>query len=197
MHPTPEEIARALQLLDFLAGGAASATIVEHTHVGQTQTAAVVPPPPGAVVTPLDSTGLPWDERIHSSAKSTNNDGTWKKRRGVQESMVKTVETELRAANPAPPPPPPAATTAVVPPPPVAGAVVPPPPAAQPGTADRNTFVGFMEQVTGLLAGQRLTREQLLPLVTATGLPNIPALATRPDLIPQVNAGIDALLLGV
>lgn len=46
----------------------------------------------------LDSTGLPWDGRIHSSNKGKKADGTWNKRRGVQEPEIKSVEAELRAS---------------------------------------------------------------------------------------------------
>lgn len=45
----------------------------------------------------FDSAGLPWDERIHSSAKATNNDGTWRARRGVDRAVVAAVQAELRA----------------------------------------------------------------------------------------------------
>lgn len=47
----------------------------------------------------LDSEGLPWDARIHSSGKSRlKSDDTWKKLRGVDPELVKQVEAELRAA---------------------------------------------------------------------------------------------------
>jgi len=45
----------------------------------------------------LDSNGLPWDARIHSSSKAKIKDGSWKKRKGVDASTVATVEAELRA----------------------------------------------------------------------------------------------------
>lgn len=44
----------------------------------------------------VDSAGLPWDERIHSSNKALNADGTWRKRRGVTDETVAAVEAELR-----------------------------------------------------------------------------------------------------
>lgn len=44
----------------------------------------------------VDSTGMPWDERIHASTKATTKDGVWKKRRGVPELTVDQVEAELR-----------------------------------------------------------------------------------------------------
>lgn len=43
-----------------------------------------------------DSAGLPWDERIHSSNKAFNADGTWRRRRGVSDDLVKRIEAELR-----------------------------------------------------------------------------------------------------
>lgn len=52
-----------------------------------------------AVDVELDSKGMPWDERIHASTKTQNADGSWKKRRGVNDLTVKEVEAELLAAN--------------------------------------------------------------------------------------------------
>lgn len=63
----------------------------------------------------VDSRGFPWDERIHTSSKATNADGTWRNRRGVDKDLVAEVEAELRGEPAAPPPPPP-------PPPPAAPA---------------------------------------------------------------------------
>lgn len=48
----------------------------------------------------LDATGLPWDERIHASTKTKKADGSWTKRRGVQDSEYMAVEAELRAKFP-------------------------------------------------------------------------------------------------
>lgn len=45
----------------------------------------------------LDINGLPWDERIHSSNRKKNKDGSWQKRRGVDEEVVKEVAGELMA----------------------------------------------------------------------------------------------------
>lgn len=44
-----------------------------------------------------DKNGLPWDERIHSGSKTINADGTWKKRKGVSDTIVDAVTAELRA----------------------------------------------------------------------------------------------------
>lgn len=43
-----------------------------------------------------DKNGLPWDERIHSSNKALNADGTWRRRRGVDDDTVAQVEAELK-----------------------------------------------------------------------------------------------------
>lgn len=44
----------------------------------------------------IDSSGLRWDARIHSSSKVKNNDGSWKKRKGVERTVLLQVEGELR-----------------------------------------------------------------------------------------------------
>lgn len=67
-----------------------------------------------------DKNGLPWDERIHAGTKALNGDGTWKKRRGVDDATVAAVTAELTGAAPAPTPTPqpeptPAPTPAPVP----------------------------------------------------------------------------------
>lgn len=53
-----------------------------------------------------DKNGLPWDERIHAGTKALNADGTWKKRRGVDDATVAAVTAELTGAAPQPEPTP-------------------------------------------------------------------------------------------
>lgn len=53
-----------------------------------------------------DKNGLPWDERIHAGTKALNSDGTWKKRRGVDDATVAAVTAELTGAAPQPEPTP-------------------------------------------------------------------------------------------
>jgi hypothetical protein len=61
----------------------------------------VVTPPVAAAAaaqgTELDATGLPWDERIHAGSKSRKADGSWTRKRGVDDATFMTVEAELRA----------------------------------------------------------------------------------------------------
>lgn len=48
----------------------------------------------------LDATGLPWDERIHSSSKSKKAGGIWTKRKNLAAGVYEAVEAELRAQYP-------------------------------------------------------------------------------------------------
>lgn len=71
----------------------------------------------------VDKNGLKWDERIHASTKTTNADGTWKKKRGVDDALVASVTAELTAgATPTP------GATVTPTPTPTPGAVVTPTP---------------------------------------------------------------------
>lgn len=45
----------------------------------------------------LDETGVPWDERIHSSNQKQSNKNVWAKRRGVQPAEFNKVHAELVA----------------------------------------------------------------------------------------------------
>lgn len=52
-------------------------------------------------VTPeTDSTGTPWDERIHSTPATTNKDGTWRAKRGVTADQIAAVRAERDATPP-------------------------------------------------------------------------------------------------
>lgn len=157
-------------------------------------------------MTALDKAGLPYDPRIHSGSKTMNKgDGLWKKKKGVQDALVKTVEAELRAimaipgpagSVPPPPsaqtnanaaPPPPGANTA--PPPPGAAAPAPPPP---PGNGKPQTFPQLMKWLTPLLASNKITQPQVtatlvsMNIVDASGVGQLSLLAPRPDLVEGV-----------
>lgn len=45
----------------------------------------------------LDVRGLPYDSRIHSAGKSKNQDGTWRYRRGIDETIIEKVENEIKS----------------------------------------------------------------------------------------------------
>lgn len=189
----------------------------------------------------LDSEGLPWDGRIHSSSRQKLvKGGGWKKIRGVDPELVEKVEAELRqalaagkpassagapsnpiaspAANPAPvtiataPATPPAGVIApsatapesqiAPPPPPVAPVEAPAipftptatgtaqtaPTAVAPATTtgSPSNFPEFMRALTS----KGYSAESVSAVVQSFGLPNLPTLATRPDLIPDIAAAL-------
>lgn len=145
-------------------GDGTAAPAASDTGPTATTGSAASPSNPGGVE--VDANGLPWDGRIHSGPadkKPKNGDGTWRKKRGVDDSTVAAVEGELRAALGAPaaivpvapvteapaapvPPPPPVAAAAPVPasptPAPVAAAPAPAPVAPQPTPAPAGTASG-------------------------------------------------------
>jgi hypothetical protein len=133
-------------------------------------------PPPISNDYGVDSRGLPWDERIHSVTQAKNKNGTWRYKRGVEESQIKTVEAELATKvrgiqsesvaaspqvpvvpdvpaipQPAVPPAPSMSHLNVVPTPPVA--VAPPPlPPPQPAVPSAHTFETFKATLVPTLA---------------------------------------------
>jgi hypothetical protein len=46
----------------------------------------------------VDSNGIRWDERIHSSGKSTTKTGAWTKRKNIDAALIQAVEAEQRGA---------------------------------------------------------------------------------------------------
>lgn len=180
----------------------------------------------------VDSEGLPWDGRIHSSnKKKLAKDDTWQLRRGIDAAIVEQVKAELRqvmaipkidasfatapaeASSPANSGYPAVNATEPVttaPPPPVetqglhpesnafstatvnklveAGNTVPPAAAGTPQTgASSKPYSEY--KLPDLMRG--ITSKMIQPadvaaVVAQFGVPSVPALATRPDLIPLV-----------
>lgn len=137
----------------------------------------------------FDKTGIPWDERIHSSSKKQGNDGTWNRRRNTPDALWNSVMAELRArvaggsgAAGAPPPtmaaPPVMQAPASAPPfnppytqagAPVAGAPMTAPPVMQqqaapspaPAAPEGMTFQKFMPLLSAAMHAGRFTPEEL------------------------------------
>jgi hypothetical protein len=176
----------------------------------------VVPPVPSAVAPPVpatpsspagvdtDSAGFPWDERIHAGTKAKIADGTWRQKRGVDPAIVASVEAELRAIMGAPaaavtppraavlppvptPPPVPVANDPLdVPAPPAPPVTIAPPQVSQ----DPATFPAFVQWVMGYHARKEITQSEINEVIQLLGLPGMPALSMRPDLIPAAVAKI-------
>ena len=165
----------------------------------------------------LDKHGLPWDARIHAGTKRKNADGSWTAKRGVDPALVVQVEAELRqvmgaTGAPLAPVPTPAAPIApvaasvpqVIAPPapavappaapaPVAGAA----PSAAPGevSADaRQQFVGLVGRASAAIQGGKVTQAEVNQCCADSGIPALPLLANRLDLVASVAANIDALI---
>ncbi len=63
----------------------------------------ITSPQGAALITDSDSTGTPWDERIHSTSKALNSDGSWRLRRKPKDmdeadwaTTIQSVQDELR-----------------------------------------------------------------------------------------------------
>lgn len=177
--------------------------------------------PVGAV--DLDKHGLPWDGRIHAESKAKIADGTWRKKRGVDPALVATVEAELRQvmgaasavplAPVAPIPAPQAATVTMptagvassavaVPAPPTApvAPVAPPPPAplaAPVGEVPQDAraqFVGLVGRASAAIQAGKVTQAEITQCCAAAGVPALPLLANRLDLVAQVATQVDAMI---
>lgn len=76
---------------------ASSAPVPGTTNAAVAHVASAAPANPVANVE-FDSTGLPWDERIHSGNKTKNPGGEWRTKKGVDKGLLASVTAELRAA---------------------------------------------------------------------------------------------------
>jgi len=142
----------------------------------------------------VDSKGIPWDARIHSSSKAKVADGSWKYRRGVSDEEVKRVEKELRgdsmdaaALFTAP------AATEVK----AGGAVsgiAPPPPLGVSEPDLRKEFAQLMIRVAQAKGAGKITAEEVTAALADHAVPSLPMLSTKLDLVPSVAAAIDALI---
>ena len=164
-----------------------------------------------------DAKGMPWDGRIHASSKAKVADGSWRYKRGVDDTTIAPIEAEIRAAlaapvggspafaphpfydqQPAPvvAPPPPAAVVAAVPAAPIPAApapVVAPPPAAPvavpvPPVTAITTYDTLMAALPPKIVSGELTAAQMQEACEQYGVPSIAALAQRPDLVPFIAA---------
>lgn len=116
----------------------------------------------------LDSEGLQWDAEIHSRAKTKTSDGKWR--------MKRTVEKPVEV----PPPPPIAITEKELAP-----------------IEDPHTFPKLMTKITTAVNAKQITPAEIMKIINDAGLPSLPIISTRADLIPQVFDAIDKKILGI
>lgn len=134
----------------------------------------------------VDGLGLPWDSRINTESRVclAKKPHEWKIIRKTPDETVEQVRAELRAAMQAPAPAADSApaTPATTPAGPAATGSAPPPP---PENKSHTAVVDFPTLMKAV-AETAKTDEQLMTAVQAAGLPSLPLLATRPDLVPTV-----------
>ena len=159
----------------------------------------------------VDAEGLPWDERIHSGAKSKTAAGLWTRRRNVPDEHYQRIRAELVGThqNGAMPafgaaqagvaespaqvvPPPPVTQAPAVPVPPQPDQRVPPPINYQNG----NPFVAVVARVSAGIKANLWTQDTISQLIASLGDPNVsklPDFVVRHDLIPSFNMLLDSL----
>lgn len=137
-----------------------------------------VPPPPGPSAE-LDKDGAPWDERIHSSTRVKNKDGTWRTKRGVTPEAIAAVNAERAHVGV------PAAPGQVPAPPPVDNEA--------PGIA----FIDVVRKVQGAInsgakdsQGRVITQPIVSEVAKLLGLADFASLAKRPDLFNTFLASL-------
>lgn len=153
-----------------------------------------------------DKDGIPWDERIHASTKTTNKDGTWTRRRNTPDEVFDAVMAELKGANTArtmeaaaglvaP------AVAPSVPLPPTSNVSVPVPPTASPApspvpvapaassTAPAVDFPSVMVKITKAQSAGKISAEEINNLLLSVGAQGgVIALNKNPGLIPAFDA---------
>ena len=88
---TPAELAKILATIGATATVITPAAVTADDDESNDADAA-----PGTV----DKTGIPWDERIHSSPAKFTNKGVWRRKKNVDDATVAAVEAQLRATAP-------------------------------------------------------------------------------------------------
>lgn len=188
-------------------------------------TSNVAPVSPGVLAAPpvdeYDSSGVPFDARIHQKKRSVKKDGSWKLQKGIADAVVSAVMQELAprirkapvapAAPPAPVTPVAAGASAPVtlpPVPPIPGTptapqaapaapsapTAPPAPQAETVAPALDPYRALIRKVTDARTAKRCTAEEVTACAAAAGVPSLQALNAMPHLISTVEAHIDALL---
>lgn len=136
-----------------------------------------------------DTRGFKWDSRIHARTKTKNVDGTWRYQRGIAQDKIDRIEAEIRQVKATPP-------AAFVPPAPPAPPITPAMPVAQsaPVAAPVEDFPALMSLITTGISTQGLKRDKVNEVLQRHGIPSLPVVASRPDLIPKIIQEIKEVL---
>ena len=208
---TPDEVENAHTMLDRLFGVAGNGNGVDPALLVASSTYHTPQQPAGDNTTggaaagttalpEFDKTGLPYDERIHSSSKENrlNADGTWRAKRGVDKKYAAQIEAQIRAslaANGA------AAATTTPPvstPAPGAGAGGPPLPGGNlppmPGASVETPYTELVKFIAANTKSQanpagKFDDAYITAVLSHYGVADgsLQNLAHTPDLVPQVS----------
>lgn len=154
----------------------------------------------------VDKNGLPWDARIHAGTKALNADGTWKKRRGVDDATIAAVTAELNSVNSAAPQtetpvPTPAPVETPVPTPAPAPVAETPVPVPAPAAEVKQPIVQFQEIVGAIGDAGRAALPDYMPkfhgplvqfLLKKSGVTQIPS--ATPEQMKAMYDVRDALI---
>lgn len=151
----------------------------------------------------VDANGLPWDARIHAESKNKVVDGTWRKKRQLDPVLLATVEAELKQLMSATRP----HMALILPGVPVGsggGGTLPVSSVstmlatgatASGANADaRQQFVGLIGRASAALQAGKVTQVEITECCAQVGVPALPLLANRLDLVSIVAAKIDVLI---
>ncbi len=160
----------------------------------------------------FDSAGQPWDERIHAGTRRKTKNGTWQKKKGVDDATIASVEANRGggtiadkfarveqsmgvvgpAIYPASAPMPPIGQVGVVAPyaaaPPAPAPVAPPAPHAvaapvAPPAPPSRDFQGLMQQISKLFATQQITPDYPTSIVARVNQGfNVSSVSTLTDI---------------
>jgi hypothetical protein len=130
--------------------------------------------PAAAVILPgaeTDSSGTVWNAEIHSSSKAKNKDGTWRRKRGIDDdASAAPVQQGIPPVQP-----------------------IPAAPVATPVTAPTIDYNTLMNLVGAKMMEGKLSNASLGTIMVEYGITNFQELIPRPDLIPTIYAKVYAL----
>jgi hypothetical protein len=196
---TPQEVEDTIaKVRNFFDNGIAPtdiATVQQTVSVaGAIPAAAEAPADTNAPAT--DNTGMPWDERIHSSSKALTDKGVWRYRRNLDKSFIATTEAAIRAGLVGTAAAPVAAAAPAIPPPPVQAALpalggLPPIPGAVAVNPEYTALLTFITENS-----PPLTPEYISGNLPAFGIADgsLQTLAHNPDAIKAFSAALHTAL---
>lgn len=155
----------------------------------------IAPLPVNVVVEDYDSSGVPFDTRIHQKLKTRKKDGTWKLQKGIAETLVSNVMQELAprirvmGVGTFGTPVPVAPIAVEVPPGPLAAA------APQVSPTFDEAFRALVRKITEARGQGRISVEEVNVAVASAGAPSLNLLgSSMPHLVPAVEEKINLIL---